>query len=101
MQSSMLGSGLGCPEGPTVLPDGRIVLCDGNTGELLVYSGGAMSQFANTGGSPRGTYLGTDGKLDVNRGHDGPGSGDCSAVRAIHRVSMDGSLQHFFSEPGA
>ncbi len=100
MLSSMLASGLGFPEGPTVLPDGRIVLCDGNTGELLVYSGGAMSQFANTGGSPWGTYLGTDGKLYVNQGGDVPGSGDFSAVPGIQRVSMDGSVELLFSEVG-
>jgi gluconolactonase len=100
MQSSMLASGLGFPEGPTVLPEGRIVLCDGNTGELLVYSGGAMSQFANTGGSPWGTYLGTEGKLYVNQGGDVPGSGDFSAVPGIQRVSMDGSVEFLFSEVG-
>src|SRR5258707_3609049 len=100
MLSSMLASGLGFPEGPTVLPDGRIVLCDGNTGELLVYSGGAMSQFANTGGSPWGTYLGTDGKLYVNQGGDVPGSGDFSAVPGIQRVSVDGSVELLFSEVG-
>jgi gluconolactonase len=98
MQSSMLASGLGFPEGPTVLGDGRIVLCDGNTGELLVYSGGAMSRFADTGGSPWGTYLGTDGKLYVNQGGDVPGSGDTSAVPGIQRVSMDGSVEFLFSQ---
>lgn len=35
MQTTLLASGLGFPEGPTALPDGRLVLCDGNTGELL------------------------------------------------------------------
>jgi gluconolactonase len=100
MQSTLLASGLGFPEGPTVLGDGRIVLCDGNTGELLVYSGGAMSPFADTGGSPWGTYLGTDGKLYVNQGGDVPGSGDFSAVPGIQRVSMDGSVEFLFSEVG-
>ena len=98
MQSRMLASGLGFPEGPTVLGDGRIVLCDGNTGELLVYAGDTMSHFANTGGSPWGTYLGTDGKLYVNQGGDVPGSGDFSAVPGMQRVSMDGSVEFLFSE---
>ncbi len=100
MQSTLLASGLGFPEGPTVLGDGRIVLCDGNTGELLVYSGGAMWRFADTGGSPWGTYLGTDAKLYVNQGGDVPGSGDFSAVPGIQRVSMDGSVEFLFSEVG-
>lgn len=100
MQSTQLASGLGFPEGPTVLPDGRIVLCDGNTGELLVWADGKMAHFANTGGSPWGTYLGTDGKLYVNQGGDVPGSGDFSAVPGIQRVSMDGAVEFLFSEVG-
>jgi gluconolactonase len=100
MQSTMLASGLGFPEGQTVLPDGRVVFCDGNTGELLVYSDGTISRFANTGGSPWGTLLGTDGKLYVNQGGDVPGSGDFSAVPGIQRVSMDGSVEFLFSEVG-
>ena len=35
VQGTLLGSGLGFPEGPVVMPDGSIVFCDGNTGELL------------------------------------------------------------------
>jgi gluconolactonase len=100
MQTSLLASGLGFPEGPTVLGDGRIVLCDANTGELLAYQDGALSLFASTGGSPWGTYLGTDGKLYVNQGGDVPGSGDFSAVPGIQRVSMDGSVEFLFSEVG-
>jgi gluconolactonase len=100
MQISQLASGLGFPEGPTVLGDGRTVLCDGNTGELLAYAGGAISLFARTGGSPWGTYLGTDGKLYVNQGGDVPGSGDFSAVPGIQRVSLDGSVEFLFSEVG-
>lgn len=100
MESTLLASGLGFPEGPTVLGDSRIVLCDGNTGELLVWADGAMSHFADTGGSPWGTYLGTDGKLYVNQGGDVPGSGDFSAVPGIQRVSLDGSVEFLFSQVG-
>ncbi len=98
MQSSLLASGLGFPEGPTVLGDGRIVLCDANTGELLAYQDGKLSLFARTGGSPWGTYLGTDGALYVNQGGDVPGSGDFSAVPGIQRVSQDGAVEFLFSE---
>src|SRR6266568_5488292 len=98
MQATLLASGLGFPEGPTVLGDGRIVLCDGNTGELLVYQDGGISHFANTGGSPWGTYLGTDSKLYVNQGGDVPGSGDFSAVPGIQRVSLDGTVEFLFSQ---
>src|SRR5258706_11281428 len=68
MESNLLASGLGFPEGPTVLGDGRIVLCDGNTGELLAYQDGNMSLFASTGGPPSGPFLGTHKKLYLKHG---------------------------------
>ena len=98
MESTLLASGLGFPEGPAVLGDGRIVLCDGNTGELLSYADGGTSTFARTGGSPWGTVLGTDGDIYVTQGGNVPGSGDTSAVSGIQRVSPDGSVELLFSE---
>ena len=35
MDRTRLAADLGFPEGPVVMPNGAIVLCDGNTGELL------------------------------------------------------------------
>jgi gluconolactonase len=98
VQSTLLASGLGFPEGPAVLGDGRIVLCDGNTGELLAYSGGAVSTYARTGGSPWGTVLGTDGAIYVTQGGNVPGSGDVGAVSGIQRVHGDGTVELLFSE---
>ena len=67
--------------------DGRIVFCDGNTGELLVYARrGHVAPFARTGGSPWGAVLGTDGAIYVTQGGNVPGSGDTSAVSGIQRV---------------
>ena len=68
MQSTLLASGLGFPEGPAIMGDGRIVLCDGNTGELLAYHDGDVSTYARTGGSPWGTVLGSDGAIYVTQG---------------------------------
>jgi gluconolactonase len=96
--SILLASGLGFPEGPAVMGDGRIVLCDGNTGELLAYSGGTVSTYAHTGGSPWGTVLGSDGAIYVTQGGNVPGSGDASAVSGIQRVLPDGSVELLFSE---
>src|SRR5579862_6130884 len=98
MKASLLASGLGFPEGPAVLPDGRIVFCDGNTGELLVYDDGAVSRYARTGGSPWGTVLGTDGALYVTQGGNVPGSGDTSAVSGIQRVFGDGTVELLFAK---
>jgi gluconolactonase len=98
MQISLLTSGLGFPEGPAVMGDGRIVFCDGNTGELLAYDGSGVSTFAHTGGSPWGTVLGDDGALYVTQGGNVPGSGDTSAVSGIQRVHADGTVELLFSE---
>ena len=98
MESTLLASGLGFPEGPAVMGDGRLVLCDGNTGELLAYAGGSVSTYARTGGSPWGTVLGTDGAIYVTQGGNVPGSGDTSAVSGIQRVLPDGTVELLFSE---
>jgi gluconolactonase len=98
LQSTLLASGLGFPEGPAILGDGRIVLCDGNTGELLAYEDGNISTYAHTGGSPWGTVLGSDGAIYVTQGGNVPGSGDLSAVSGIQRVNPDGTVELLFSE---
>jgi gluconolactonase len=98
MQGDLIASGLGFPEGPAVMGDGRIVFCDGNTGELLAYDGSGISKFARTGGSPWGTVLGEDGALYVTQGGNVPGSGDTSTVSGIQRVSADGTVELLFSE---
>jgi gluconolactonase len=98
LESTLLASGLGFPEGPAVMGDGRIVLCDGNTGELLAYADGSVSTYARTGGSPWGTVLGTDGAIYVTQGGNVPGSGDTSAVSGIQRVVPDGTVELIFSE---
>jgi gluconolactonase len=98
VKASLLVSGLGFPEGPAILAGGRIVLCDGNTGELLEFAGGATATFARTGGSPWGTVVGSDGFLYVTQGGPVPGSADAGAVSGLQRVSPDGAAELLFSE---
>jgi gluconolactonase len=98
MDARLLASGLGFPEGPVVMPDGRLVFCDGNIGELSLYADGEVSTFAITGGSPWGAVLGSDGALYVTQGGNVPGSGDTSAVSGIQRVRTDGSVELLHSE---
>ena len=99
MESTLLASGLGFPEGPTVLGDGRIVLCDGNTGELLAYADGSVSHYRPHRRLAVG-YLARHRRqaVYVNQGGDVPGSGDSSAVPGIQRVSLDGTVELLFSE---
>jgi gluconolactonase len=98
MNARLLASGLGFPEGPVVLPDQRLVFCDGNIGELSSYVDGRASTFAVTGGSPWGAVLGSDGAVYVTQGGNVPGSGDTSAVSGIQRVRADGTVELLHSE---
>jgi gluconolactonase len=98
VKTTLLASGLGFPEGPVALADGRVVFCDGNVGALLVYAGGSVSVYARTGGSPWGAVLGSDGAIYVTQGGSVPGSGDTSAVSGIQRVRPDGTVELLFSQ---
>jgi gluconolactonase len=98
MKATSLASGLGFPEGPVVVSEGRVVFCDSNTGEMLVYADGSISTYACTGGSPWGAVPGRDGAIYVTQGGYVPGSGDTSAVPGIQRVVPDGTVQLLFSE---
>jgi gluconolactonase len=100
MDVTLLASDLGFPEGPVVMPDGAIVLCDGNTGELLRYADGRLSTFAVTGGSPWGAVLGSDGAIYVTQGGNVPGSGDLSAVPGVQRVTASGTVELLASSLG-
>ena len=93
MEGTQLASNLGFPEGPVVMPDGGIVFCDGNTGELLRWKDGELSTFATTGGSPWGAVLGTDGAVYVTQGGNVPAAADQSNVAGIQRVNADGSVE--------
>jgi gluconolactonase len=93
VQGTLLASDLGFPEGPVVMPDGSIVICDGNVGQLLRWADGKMSTFADTGGSPWGAILGTDGAIYVTQGGNVPGSPAQDAVPGIQRVNADGSIE--------
>jgi len=98
MKGRRLASDLGFPEGPVVLPDGRLVFCDGNIGELCVYADGAVRTFGVLGGSPWGAVLGSDSAIYVTQGGNVPGSGDTSAVSGIQRVRADGTVELLRSE---
>jgi gluconolactonase len=98
MEPVLLATDLGFPEGPAVMPDGSIVFCDGNTGELLHWRDGAVQTYAQTGGSPWGALLGSDGVIYVTQGGNVPGSGDESAICGIQAVRPDGSVDLISSE---
>jgi gluconolactonase len=100
VEAVLLASELGFPEGPVVMPDGSVVLCDGNTGELLHWRDGEVDVYAETGGSPWGAVLGSEDAIYVTQGGNVPGSGDTSAICGIQVVRLDRSVELISSEIG-
>jgi gluconolactonase len=70
----VLAEGLGHPEGPDVLPDGRVVFANTYKSEIGVWDpkketspGGRAGTYAFTGGGPNACMLGTDGYVYVTQ----------------------------------
>ncbi len=62
----ILAEGLSFPEGPTVMPDGSLVVVEMTAGRLTaIEPGGATHCVAETGGGPNGAAIGPDGALYV------------------------------------
>jgi gluconolactonase len=66
--ATLAASGLGFPEGPLVLPDGRIAFVEEYGGCVSVLEGGRVRHLAQVGGNPNGLAMGTDGRIYVTRG---------------------------------
>ena len=66
--ASEQASGLGFPEGPLVLPDGRIAFVEEYGGCVSVFEDGRVRHLAQVGGNPNGLAMGADGLIYVTRG---------------------------------
>jgi gluconolactonase len=76
----VLTEGLEFPEGPVVLPDGSVAVCEMFGKRITrVDAEGNKETIAETGGGPNGAQLGPDGKLYV-----------CNNGAAYDRVDMGG-----------
>jgi gluconolactonase len=66
MRITKLASGLLFPEGPTVLPDGDVLVVELHRGTLTrVRPDGSTSVAAEVGGGPNGSALGPDGRVYI------------------------------------
>ena len=94
MKPEIAATGLGFPEGPVVLEDGRVVLCEEYGARLSVLDGSGVSLFAETGGAPNGATLGADDQLYVaqNGGVVGAWRSTPMIAASIQRVSPDGAV---------
>jgi gluconolactonase len=92
MQIDKLTDGLGWPEGPTVLPDGRVVFVESYRSQLTVWSPDGVERYAYTAGAPNSSVLGLDGAIYVcqNGGTVGPWRAPEMSVPSIQRVDREG-----------
>lgn len=92
-------SGLLFPEGPVVLPDGSIAVCEIARGTVSrIAPDGEVSVIATTGGGPNGMAMGPDGALYVcnNGGMRWPTPQAGQWLRPLHGTPADytgGSIQ--------
>ena len=69
--------GLGFPEGPVVLPDGTVIVCEIKTCCLTkVFPDGSKEVFVQLSGAPNGAAVGKDGALYICNNGDGFAWGD-------------------------
>jgi gluconolactonase len=93
MEPERIAEGLGWPEGPTVLDDGRVVFVESYRSQLTVWSpDGGTSRYAYTAGAPNSSTLGADGAIYVcqNGGTVGPWRAEEMTQASIQRVDREG-----------
>jgi gluconolactonase len=92
----LITTGLGWPEGPTVMPDGSLVFVESYRSQLtIVGEDGEARQLAYTAGAPNSCVLGADGALYVcqNGGTVGPWRAAEMSVPSIQKVRPGGTAE--------
>jgi gluconolactonase len=98
-----LAEGLGHPEGPDVLPDGRIVMVETYTGKIVAWSAArGIHDYALCGGGPNACTLGSDGALYItqNGGTAGAWKAEVMGVPSIQKAWPDGRVEEVAAEVG-
>src|ERR1700749_294985 len=97
----MVTAGLGWPEGPTVLPDGRLVFVESYRSQLTVIGADRTPrQFAYVAGAPNSCVLGANGWVYVcqNGGTVGPWRAAEMVAASIQRVREEGKAEVLLTE---
>ncbi|MBA3519687.1 MAG: SMP-30/gluconolactonase/LRE family protein [Rhizobiales bacterium] len=98
---SLVISGLGWPEGPTIRPDGSVVLVESYRSQLTVVGAdGEARRLAYVAGAPNSCVLGAAGELYVcqNGGTTGPWRAAEMTTPSIQRVREGESAEILLSE---
>jgi gluconolactonase len=90
-----LADGLGHPEGPDLLPDGRIVFVETYTSKILAWSAErGVHDYALCGGGPNASMLGSDALyITQNGGTVGRWRADVMSVPSIQKAWPDGRVE--------
>jgi gluconolactonase len=91
-----LADGLGHPEGPDVLPDGRIVMVETYTSRLIAWDATrGIHLYADCGGGPNACMLGSDGAAYItqNGGTVGRWRAEVMSVPSIQKAWPDGRVE--------
>jgi gluconolactonase len=97
----MIASGLGWPEGPTALPDGRLVFVESYKSQLTVVGAdGEPRLFAYVAGAPNSCVLGAGGDIYLcqNGGTVGPWRAAEMTAPSIQRVREGGKAEILLTE---
>ncbi len=93
----VLAEGLGHPEGPDQLPDGRIVMVETYTSKIIAWSPDrGIHDYAACGGGPNACLLGSDGGLYItqNGGTVGRWRAETMVTPSIQRAWPDGRVEY-------
>src|SRR5688572_32657168 len=84
-----LAGGLGHPEGPDIMPDGRIVMVETYTSMIVAWSPElGIHYYAPCGGGPNASMLGSDGALYITQNGSTVGAwrADVRSVPSIQKA---------------
>jgi gluconolactonase len=96
-----LAGGLGHPEGPDVLPDGRIVMVETYTSKIIAWSPErGIHDYALCGGGPNACMLGSDGAVYItqNGGTVGAWKADVMSTPSIQKAWPNGRVETLVEE---
>ena len=101
MKIEQLADGLGWPEGPSPLPDGRVIFVETYRSQVSVWRPGhAVEQFAYVGGGPNAVLAAADGYCYVtqNGGVIGPWRATDKRPPSIQRITPSGKVEVLATE---
>lgn len=98
--NEILSEGLGHPEGPYALPDGRVVFANTYASEIGAWEpDGSTGTYAYTGGGPNACMLGSDGYVYITQCPTvGAWVAPESRPPSIQRAAPDGSVEVVVTE---